>query len=727
MIKCVYTAAGCSPENDTFDINEQEGMLVFGAGSNIISMCLDDPNRPKRQLFIGPCDQIHSVKIARKSRIILAGSASGKLFAQMGNMERHVYVNDSSINSLDVLDLPNGNVLVVFSDIQGFLHQLTLSKEGFVKNASLSFGLKKVISISSVLIHDIPIIFIGTSDNMLDVIIDMKVVLSLPGHTNWINTIDNMPLDDESVLVATGSSDRTIRIWKVALVGRGSFELAELVPSKREFILDQKHIYTVDCISILYGHESMVNSVRWHSTSQTLITAATDHTIIRWKSTGEFSGWNSAMQIGDISSLGTVGGDRSAGFFTAKLVKSPVDGVERIYANVSTGSILQFELLPDGGFSSSCLCSGHTLETQSCSWEPSDGAFLATTSLDKTTRLWHSNGNHWYEVSRPQIHGYEMKAIAILDREHLISAGDEKIIRAFEAPPSFAERLSSSEPLIQSPMTTSVFLPALGLSNKLGNESATFEAPLNQPPTEYDLGRLTLWLETDKLYGHGLELQCLAVTSCGQLVASASKATTIEDAIIRFWRRNVDNTWTPLETIVTAHTLTIVKLIFSPDDRFLLAVSRDRQFSITAIDKENGFFKLRFIQKEAHRRIIWSGDWSHDGSFFVTASRDKTVKTWKIDAGGLAKEDESLRLSFAEAATSVAIHRSPLLNNLMAIGLEDGSLHFYCNNKTEWEPLALLEAHKGGATSSVTDLKWHPSKSLLACCASVLQLYHYTT
>ena len=57
----------------------------------------------------------------------------------------------------------------------------------------------------------------GISDNSLTIIVDNKPVLILLGHTNWINSIDCLTMRDGSLLVATGSSDRTVRIWKVAL------------------------------------------------------------------------------------------------------------------------------------------------------------------------------------------------------------------------------------------------------------------------------------------------------------------------------------------------------------------------------------------------------------------------------------------------------------------------------------------------------------------------------
>ena len=45
----------------------------------------------------------------------------------------------------------------------------------------------------------------------------------------------------------------------------------------------------------------------------------------------------------------------------------------------------------------------------------------------------------WYEVARPQVHGYNMQCLAMLTRYRFVSAADEKVIRVFNAPRNFIE------------------------------------------------------------------------------------------------------------------------------------------------------------------------------------------------------------------------------------------------------------------------------------------------
>jgi WD40 repeat protein len=414
------------------------------------------------------------------------------------------------------------------------------------------------------------------------------------------------------------------------------------------------------------------------------------------------------MQLGVISGMST-----ASGFFSG--IVCTVNGEERIIAHGATGSIIQYARSNRHEMYkvTEPIVTGHTNSIQSCSWEP-NGEFLATTSLDKTTRIFapRLDGN-WNEIARPQIHGYDMQAISVLDSNHFLSAGDEKILRSFEAPKSFSIRLNcmNGAVLEENEPAEAVVVPALGLSNKMGgSEDEKVVLPdmsLDKSPSEYDLCKHTLWIETDKLYGHGLEVYSLAVSCTGQLAASASKSTTAVDAAIRFWSRNPNNTWTPLSSI-NVHSLTVVRMKFSPNNRHLLSVSRDRHFSIIDLQAQ----PICVQYQEAHSRIIWCADWSHDGSFFVTGSRDRTLKTWNHTNGLWT---ESSRIQFESPVTAVALHSS----NLMAVGLEDGSLVFYRITNDTWTLEVMLNnAH----SAPITDLQWRPQFDQLAVISNTVQI-----
>lgn len=45
----------------------------------------------------------------------------------------------------------------------------------------------------------------------------------------------------------------------------------------------------------------------------------------------------------------------------------------------------------------------------------------------------------WHEIARPQIHGYDLKCLAMINRFQFVSGADEKVLRVFSAPRNFVE------------------------------------------------------------------------------------------------------------------------------------------------------------------------------------------------------------------------------------------------------------------------------------------------
>lgn len=152
-----------------------------------------------------------------------------------------------------------------------------------------------------------------------------------------------------------------------------------------------------------------------------------------------------------------------------------------------------------------------------------------------------------------------------------------------------------------------------------------------QPPIEDQLAWHTLWPESHKLYGHGNELFSLCCDHEGKLVASSCKVYVVmllfllvvfkvhfqtrallcqcysqvvfsgstlilihlaslqaQSAMVaEIWLWQVGS-WKAVGQL-QSHSLTVTQMEFSHDDNMLLAVSRDRQFSVFSI-KRTGIF-----------------------------------------------------------------------------------------------------------------------------------------
>lgn len=128
------------------------------------------------------------------------------------------------------------------------------------------------------------------------------------------------------------------------------------------------------------------------------------------------------------------------------------------------------------------------------------------------------------------------------------------------------------------------------------NSAASFQLGLSKRrPFEGELAAFTLWPEIEKVFGHGYEVRdtmsrravpmfsdpsqsiTLAVSTGKTLAATACKATSPDHAVVR-----VHDTakWHPFGEPLVGHQLTITSIAFSPDDRYILSVSRDRSWRL---------------------------------------------------------------------------------------------------------------------------------------------------
>ena len=249
-------------------------------------------------------------------------------------------------------------------------------------------------------------------------------------------------------------------------------------------------------------------------------------------------------------------------------------------------------------------------------------------------------------------------------------------------------------------------LTATGQSELNGSASGTAETvafhALAQPPFEEQLLTSTLWPEsvytrlclypeltcptrTEKLYGHGYEINAIAASHDGSLIASACRASTAEHAVIRLHQTS---NWAQILPPLSGHTLTVTAIRFSPDDRFILTSSRDRSWQLYERSSEGLSYAKVASGTKAHARIIWDCCLASDGSFFATASRDKQVKIWTMQDGNSSNWTCTHTLAFSDAVTAIALTR--VEKHLLAVGTEAGTISVHSLQDNAWqEELAL--------------------------------------
>lgn len=522
--------------------------------------------------------------------------------------------------------------------------------------------------------------------------IDFKVQATLSGHEGWIRSLNftketNKP--DSDLLLASASQDKYIRIWRLHQ-GKELPALAASAPdpssgpylpgkspsNKAHRLQAAGKDFSVSFEALLLGHEDWIYTARWHHHADgklQLLSTSADNSLAMWEADPGSGIWVSMVRLGEISREkgATTATGSTGGFWTG--LWSP-DGTS-VACLGRTGSWRRWEYLAAEDAWRPCVAiTGHTKAVTGISWSR-NGEYLLSTSSDQTTRLhtrWKRSGENdtWHEMSRPQIHGYDLNCIDALGEFQFVSGADEKLMRVFSEPKAVAsmlERLAGIGGLDTAAMPDAANMPVLGLSNKaidamdddqeiqpIDDRDREAMDPasivkksyleIDHPPYEETLSRHTLWPETEKLYGHGYEISCLAASHDGKLIASACKASSTNHAVIRLFETE---RWTELRPPLTAHSLTATRLRFSNDDRFLLSVGRDRQWAVFArdVDDEAGY-KLVQINPKGHTRMILDAAWApSETPLFATAGRDKQVRIWA------SKQAEDGTLSFVQTAS----------------------------------------------------------------------------
>lgn len=492
-------------------------------------------------------------------------------------------------------------------------------------------------------------------------------------------------LDGNEIVIATSSQDNYIRLWRVSdfqapLVNgieEGSSNIEKLK------FLHNTNTFQVVLESVLKGHEGWVCSVQLGRNSQgslQLLSASIDKSVVIWTQSNGL--WLEDVRLGDL-------GGNQMGFLTGQFGK---DCNSVLTHNFQGCLQMWLKNSDDENWSATCTFGGHFGAVRDIAWEPL-GEYLLSVSADQTTRIhgqWkHDNFMTWHEIARPQIHGYDLQAIAPLSRFKFVSAAEEKIIRCFQAPTAFGKNFQAiCQPSVDDELknllssnVARVTISALGLSAQAPDTETIVkeEEDLQSPPTDEYLKQNSLWVEFQKLYGHGYDVYALAVSPDGKIMASSCKANNSEHAKVILWDTN---TWYPIQNL-HAHQLTVTQIRFSPDNLKLLLVSRDRRFSVfEKLPTDTGKFTCTAISDKTngiHTRIIWCCGWSHDSKVFATGSRDGKLVIWektKCDNGSLGLYNTTALHNFKDdSITAVDFAGHFVMEKLfVAVGFESGKI-----------------------------------------------------
>jgi elongator complex protein 2 len=575
---------------------------------------------------------------------------------------------------------------------------------------------------------------------------------TLTGHEGWVRALaftSETSDANSDLLLASASQDKYIRLWRIhrgdelpsassALNDPTLGVLNKSLSNKAHWLESPTSKFSVTFEALLLGHEDWIYTASWRHREGKLqlLSTSEDNSLAIWESDPTSGVWVCITRLGEISALkGSTSATGSAGGFWIGLW-SP-DG-NSVVSLGRTGSWRKWTLsTQEDMWTQQVAITGHVRDVKGLCWSR-DGSYLVSTGSDQTTRLysqWKRDGSSpsWHEFSRPQIHGYDLNCIDAVSDSQFVSGADEKLLRVFDEPKGVAEMLHmlcDIELSSNTDLPDAANIPVLGLSNKaiqaVGDDEPVENGDEDQreavdpssiirkstldfshPPFEDHLARHLLWPETEKLYGHGYEISAVAVSRDGKLVATACRASSIDHAVIRLYDTKE---WLEVKPPLKAHSLTVTSLQFSPDDKYLLSVGRDRQWVVWEQSDEPSQYVLKHSNPKGHTRMILDASWTPlERPTFVTAGRDKSVKIWQI-----TDTDVQLKGTIAASAAVTAVACSTQIVRdrvLIAYGTESGEIGIgnMAAESLDTVDITMMQADLAPA-KTVNQIVWRPGK-----------------
>ncbi|EED12518.1 RNA polymerase II Elongator subunit, putative [Talaromyces stipitatus ATCC 10500] len=771
-----YISVGGNRHAGAADWDVRSGVFAYGADNNV-ALWEPKSHRGVHALLVGHRDKVSVVRFVAypqfKSSLLITGSVdhSIRVWKPVEQSSSYTCVCELTghTGSVNTIGVDNGSNVFASGAADGTVRVWRLDfQDGQVSGRLVQtmpmiprfFPLTLAIQVLDASDPKKPMVMaVGGTTNNVYVFsaqdttaqeIDFIRSAKLSGHEAWVRSLAFRKFDNEYIL-ASASQDKYIRLWKVH---RG--EIASTLPKDEDdmalggdepTLSNKAHTfsasgvtYSITFEALLLGHEDWIYTVNWSPTTEKaqLLSASADNSLTIWEQDPTTGVWVTMERMGEFSvTKGSTTATGSTGGFWIGLW-SP-DGKE-VVCLTRTGSWRAWTHDEETDIWQQRLgISGHVRSVNDIQWE-AKGAYLLSTSSDQTSRLhaeWLRFGeSSWHEFSRPQIHGYDLNCIDTLGPARFISGADEKLLRVFNEPKQIAQLLERLCGISQDEeeLPEAANIPVLGLSNKAVGEDITLtddqlggqgadqreqqaapvSLPMHQPPLEDHLARHTLWPEHEKLYGHGYEISAVSVSHDRSLIATACKASSIDHAVIRLYDTK---NWREIKPSLTAHSLTITSLCFSPSDQYLLSVGRDRQWAIFKRDEQDpSTYSLLKSNPKAHSRMILGAAWapsSGQQSIFATAGRDKCVKIWRETASSDVFECIST-ITLKTAVTAVSFHSEILSDGfLLAIGEETGqiSVQKVATDSLEAKELVTFDT-TSSPSKSITQITWRPKRSL---------------
>ena len=439
--------------------------------------------------------------------------------------------------------------------------------------------------------------------------------------------VDSVSFSSDGKILATGSSDTTIKLWDVetgqeirTLKGHNghvysasfSSDGKTLASGSEDTTIKLWNLETGQEIRTLKGHNGHVYSVSFSSDGKTLASGSEDKTIKLWNvETGQeirtLKGYNGEVDSVSFSSDGkTLASLDNRNSFEIKLW------------DVETGETIR-------------TLTGHNNSVLSVSFS-SDGKTLASGSHDNTIKLW--NVETGQEIRTLKGHNSSVGSVSFSSDGKTLASGDGgtiklwnvetgKEIRTLKGHNSEHNRkveftrdgqfdVETGEE-IRTPIGYNEYFYSISFSPD-GKTLATGSSDKTIKLWNVETGQ-----EIRTLSGHNDSVDSVSFSSDGKTLATGSR-----DKTIKLW--NVE-TGQEIRTL-TGHNSNVNSVSFSPDGKTLATGSDDGTIKLWNVETGK---EIRTLT--GHNSTVTSVSFSPDGKTLATGSSDGTIKLWNGEYG----------------------------------------------------------------------------------------------
>lgn len=412
----------------------------------------------------------------------------------------------------------------------------------------------------------------------------------LSGHTEVVFGVDISP---NNQLIATGSSDRTVKLWKPDGTLINTFEGHKAAVWDVAFSPDSQLIASASrdntvklwhqdgrLLHTFKSHQDEVLGVAFSPNGKLIASASRDNTVKIWNRDGK-----------NIDTLR----DHKSSVWQA--VFSP-DG--RMIATASEDKTVKlWKLNPQGRFQLYQTLRGHTNEIRNVAFSP-DGQTIASVSHDQTAKLWEASSGKLLHT----LEGHSSPVLGVVfspDNQIVATTGWDGMVKVFNLEGALLKTINIDKKRIWD----------IDISPD-GKSIAT--------ASEQDLVKLS---KLDNpllkvLRSHSAPIIDVAFNPQGNIIATAS-----DDHTVKLWSKNGS-----LLTTFKSKQDSVLGLAWSQDGHRL--VSGHWNGAINFLQVKNLNHPQVRLDKTipGHKVGVWRIAVSPNGKLIATASEDKTAKIW---------------------------------------------------------------------------------------------------